>query len=177
MKKLVPMLIAFLPLASCAPSRSGEEAEMPTIEKVWIRRPALSGRPGAAYFTFHGGGENARLTGVFSRAARRIELHDGRMEGGVMRMTPLREIEIPTGETVVFEPGGRHAMLFEMSDTVLTESRPTLVFRFSNGRNVNGEAFVLAPNDPPPRFVRESGSCRGRIERRPTEVVITECAP
>ena len=51
-------------------------------------------------------------TGASAGSARAIEIHTTQMDDGVMRMRRLREVEIPAGATVRFEPGGRHLMLF-----------------------------------------------------------------
>ena len=52
------------------------------------------------------------LVGASADSARTIEIHTTRMDDGVMRMRRLQEVVIPAGETVRFEPGGRHLMLF-----------------------------------------------------------------
>ena len=37
------------------------------------------------------------------------------MDGDVMRMRKLDQVSLPAGETVRFERGGRHLMLFDVS--------------------------------------------------------------
>lgn len=52
------------------------------------------------------------LIGASAEPVRAMEVHTTRMDDGVMRMRRLQSVEIPAGETVRFEPGGRHLMLF-----------------------------------------------------------------
>jgi copper(I)-binding protein len=66
-----------------------------------------------AYMDVHNRTPSAiTLTGASADSVRAIEIHTTRMDGGVMRMRRLKEVVIPAGETVRFEPGGRHLMLF-----------------------------------------------------------------
>ncbi|MFX5085066.1 copper chaperone PCu(A)C, partial [Acinetobacter baumannii] len=53
-----------------------------------------------------------RLVGAETPAARSVEIHEQRMEDGVMRMRPLPGgVPLPPGETVTLGPGGTHLML------------------------------------------------------------------
>ncbi len=52
------------------------------------------------------------LVGAESPQARAIEMHTTTRDGGVMRMRRLQQVEIPPGETIRFQPGGHHLMLF-----------------------------------------------------------------
>ena len=52
------------------------------------------------------------LVGASAASVRAMEIHTTRMDDGVMRMRRLQSVEIPAGETIRFEPGGRHLMLF-----------------------------------------------------------------
>ena len=47
----------------------------------------------------------------------RVEIHTMAMDDGVMRMRRLDELEVPAGESVTLEPGGRHFMLYEPTAT------------------------------------------------------------
>lgn len=52
------------------------------------------------------------LLSARSDSVRAMEIHTTLMDNGVMRMRRLKSVEVPAGETVRFEPGGRHLMLF-----------------------------------------------------------------
>jgi periplasmic copper chaperone A len=67
----------------------------------------------AGYFTAHNPTtDSIVLTGARSGAVRAIEMHISIRDGDMMRMRRLEQVEIAPEETVRFEPGGRHLMLF-----------------------------------------------------------------
>jgi len=61
-----------------------------TADDAWIRLPAAPGRPGAAYFTLHGGRSDATLIDVSADVAVRAEIHESMSgAGGMAGMKPL----------------------------------------------------------------------------------------
>jgi len=77
---------------------------------------------GGGFLTItNGGDEDDRLVAASSPIAGRVEIHEMKMDGDVMRMRPLADgLPIPAGQTVVLKPGGYHLMLMELTDA-LTE--------------------------------------------------------
>lgn len=70
------------------------------------------------YFTAHNAGAaDLVLRSARSAGARAVEMHITTDDGGVARMRRLQEVVIPAGDTVRFEPGGRHLMLFGVPET------------------------------------------------------------
>ncbi|WP_147105265.1 copper chaperone PCu(A)C [Tateyamaria sp. syn59] len=86
---------------------------------------------GAGYFSVtNTGTEDDRLIGIRADFPR-VTLHGTTNEDGVMRMFDIDAIDIPAGETVGLEPGGKHIMFMGLSgDTfeVGDEIPATLVF-------------------------------------------------
>lgn len=126
-------------------------APVERVSDVWVRLPAVDGRPGAAYFTLNGGEAGDTLIAVESARVATIEMHESMEQDGRMTMTPIRAVDAPAGGSVRFEPGGRHAMLFGIDPSVTPGSRVALDFRFDSGRDVRVEAPVVAAGDPRPR--------------------------
>ncbi len=54
------------------------------------------------------------LVGALSTSARAMEIHESRLDGNMYRMRRRAEVEIPARDTVRFEPGGLHLMLFDV---------------------------------------------------------------
>ena len=76
-------------------------------------RAMLPGQPvGGGYITIHNGGSSDdRLTSVTSSAAGKVELHEMKMEGDVMKMRELKDgVVIPAGATVNLSPNNLHMM-------------------------------------------------------------------
>ena len=120
------------------------------VDKVWVRLPAAKSRPGGAYFRMEAGSEGTRLVGVSSPAARWIELHETQMKGGTARMKRRKEFEFPSRGELVFEPGGRHAMLYGLDPKVKAGDRIPVTFSFNVAPPVTVDAEVRAAGDEAP---------------------------
>jgi len=120
------------------------------VSEVWIRLPAAKSRPGGAYFRMEAGSEGTRLLGVSSPAVRWVELHETETKSGTARMKQRREFEFPSRGELVFEPGGRHAMLFGINAKVKPGDRIPVTFSFNVAPPVTVEAEVRAAGDESP---------------------------
>jgi copper(I)-binding protein len=121
-------------LAACHP-RTSE----PKVTEAWVRLPAVAGQPAAAYFTIHGGRAPANL------------VHQS-MAGmqGMTIMAPLDHVDVPTGGTITFKPGGYHAMLIGLDPVVKPGTAVPLRFGFADGTTAEAEAkSVGAGGDAP----------------------------
>ena len=112
------------------------------VKDVWVRLPAGTKQPGAAYFRMEAGSEGTRLTGVSSPLVRSIELHESRTEKGRSGMRRQKEVEFPSRGELVFEPGGRHAMLFGINPRIEAGDRIPLTFSFNVAPPMTVEAEV-----------------------------------
>ena len=120
------------------------------VSDVWVRLPAAKSRPGGAYFRMEAGSEGTRLVGVSSPSVRWIELHETTMSGSTAKMKRRKEIEFPSRGELVFEPGGRHAMLFGIDARVKAGQRVPLTFSFNVAPPITVEAEVRAAGDESP---------------------------
>lgn len=127
----------------------GQPAEL-RADDAWVRLPAVAGRPGAAYFTVHGGAQADVLLAVSTPAALRAELHETLDHQGVKSMQPARDIPVPAKGTVQFAPGGRHVMLFDLGPNVKSGTRIPLSLAFAGGKKLELQAQVVGAGDPPP---------------------------
>jgi len=120
------------------------------VSDVWVRLPAAKSRPGGAYFRMEAGSEGTRLVGLSSPSVRWIELHETSMTGSKTKMKERKEVEFPSRGELVFEPGGRHAMLFGINARVKAGDRIPLTFSFNVAPPITVEAEVLAAGDEAP---------------------------
>ncbi len=101
------------------------------IHKPWARASIGQAQAGAAYVTvMNKGSLPDRLIAVEGEVANRVELHTHMLEDGVMKMRPVKAIEVAPGEPAVLKPGGLHIMLLGLkAPLVKGQSFPlTLVF-------------------------------------------------
>ena len=133
------LLAAALCLAAC--DRAPPEPRVEVGGAV-VQLPAVAGRPGAAYFTLRTNNDPTRLVSVSSPKVERIELHDMRMDGDVMRMGPATDLTF--SDELKFEQGGKHAMLFGIDPALKAGDKVTLTFTFDPVPPVTVEAEVRA---------------------------------
>ena len=134
------MIALGLALAGCGaggPTRTG-------VDAAWVRLAAAPGRPGAAYFTVHGGSEPARLIAIESPRVATIELHDMAMQGNMMTMARIDGADVAAGGKLAFAPGGKHAMLFGVDPAIKPGDTLPLSFRFAKGTPIAVDAKVVA---------------------------------
>jgi len=145
-----PILAAVATFALLACSQPEDAGPVETVENAWVRLPAIDGRPAAGYFVLNGGEVGDTLLAIDSERVATIELHETVMEDGTMRMRPIMLADMPPGESVTFEPGGHHAMLFGIDPEITPGTSLSLNFRFDSGRDVSVEAVTIAAGDEAP---------------------------
>jgi len=144
-KSVLAVVAAFVIVAASAGTARAQDitAGTLTIGHAWARATVGTSRPGGAYFTItNKGAEADRLTGAESPVARRVELHRSGMEGGVMRMTRIKAIEVPAGGKVALAPGGYHLMLLGLKRPLATGSKVPLTLVFEKAGPVAVEVAV-----------------------------------
>jgi len=139
--KLIPIIGLLLSMTGCG-SPSGPPAGKVSVDRLTVRLNANPAAPAAAYFTLHGGAKSTTLVEISSADAARVEMHESRMEGGVMRMDKLAEIPVAAGSEVVFAPGGKHAMLWDIGQQAKAAGKLRLTFRFSDGEQLQADAPI-----------------------------------
>ncbi|GAB4193227.1 MAG: copper chaperone PCu(A)C [Roseiflexaceae bacterium] len=98
---------------------------------------------GAAYMTIRNTGSNAdRLLKVEGEVAGNIELHTMSDDGGVMRMRPVENIEIPAGGEAALKPGGLHVMMIGLKRSLKPGDTVGLKLTFQQSGTVEVQALV-----------------------------------
>lgn len=102
------------------------------VENAWVREPA-PGQMVVGGFMHLTSTSNAALLQASSPAAGLVELHEMKMENGVMLMRPLQKIDLPRGQTVKLEPGGLHLMLEELKHPLKAGDKVPLTLKIQRG--------------------------------------------
>jgi len=110
---------AVMALALAAHAQRSADIE---VKSAWAR-PTVAGQMGTGAFMHLKSREGARLLGASSDVAGVVEIHEMAMEGNVMRMRPIRSLDLPPGGTVEFKPGGHHIMLMDLKRPLATGER------------------------------------------------------
>jgi len=86
-----------------------------------------------------------RLVSGSTDVARRFEIHEMRMEGGVMKMRELSDgLEIPPGATVELKPGSYHVMMTNLSRQLTKGERVKASLTFEKAGKIDIEFDVEA---------------------------------
>jgi copper(I)-binding protein len=114
MTKITRVLVALLALALSATLALAHGYKLGTLEikHPWAKA-TVAGQPVAGGYmsVINTGSEPDRLVGVTSDVSGNIQIHEMKVENGVMKMGELPDgLEIAPGATVELKPGGLHVM-------------------------------------------------------------------
>jgi len=117
-------------------------AEQLSVQGCWIRAmPAQL--PSAGYFTVGNAGRvAAKLTGIVVPGYGMAMLHQTQKTGGMAKMVMADEIDVPAKGSLVFAPGGYHAMLEKPTDQAKVGALLPVAFQFSSGAQVTASCKV-----------------------------------
>ena len=88
----------------------------------------------------------ARLVGGSTPAAERVEVHEMKMDGDIMRMRELeRGLDLPANAAVELRPGGLHLMLMGLRQPLTVGSSVRLTLRFVDRDGREGLLQVQVP--------------------------------
>lgn len=137
----IPLLIAALFASALA-----QAAEV-RVTDAWVRATVAGQKVSGAYMKIRSD-TDAKLVGVTSAAISRVEIHEMKMDGDVMRMREIKFIDLPKGKPVSLEPGGYHIMLMNLKQPIVAgESVPLTLTIESGGKRqtVDVKATARAP--------------------------------
>ncbi len=118
MTRIAFMIAAFAALAVLPAQTADFTASNLKISSPWARATPKGASVGGGYMTITNTGTAAdHLVGGSTDIARGFEVHEMKMEGGVMKMRPVAGgIEIKPGQSVTLDPSGYHVMFVGLKD-------------------------------------------------------------
>ncbi len=140
---LTAATLALLALAPLAQAQQPAPATM-EIARAWSRATPAAAPVGAGYLALTNRGAQAdRLIGGSTEVATRIEIHEMRMDDGVMKMRELPDgLEVKPGVTVELKPGGYHLMLMGLKRGLREGERFKAQLTFASGGKAEVEFMV-----------------------------------
>jgi copper(I)-binding protein len=91
------------------------------------------------------GDSTDRLVKVESDIANAVELHKTTMEGSMMKMAPVENVEVPAKGQAELKPGGLHVMLIGLKRELKADEKIKLKLQFEKGGTQEVEAVVRKP--------------------------------
>lgn len=114
-----------------------------TIDHPWARASAIANSAAYMVITTKGDAPD-RLVAASSPVAATVELHTHVVEGDVMRMRPVKAIDIDPGAPAVLAPGGLHVMLMGLKGPLEEGKRFPLTLTFEKAGPVTIDVPVAA---------------------------------
>lgn len=139
--------LALFALAACSPSGSAGSGDGETVQATGaICRPTPTGRLSTGcYLTVTAAGPD-RLVAASSPQAARVQIHESRIESGMMMMRELKDgLLLPAGEAVALAPGGNHLMLLGVREPLVAGDTVALTLTFETASPVEVTATVGQP--------------------------------
>lgn len=137
--RITTSLAALVLLEACRP------ASPVTVESAWSP-PTPPGAATAAVYMQISVREADVLLSAATPIAQLAQIHETSLGDGMMRMRPLERLALAAGETVRFEPGGRHFMLMNAQQPPAGASFP-MTLRFANAGEIKIVVAVRAAGE------------------------------
>jgi copper(I)-binding protein len=149
MRTLSKLAVAALLIGFVAPALAqGADNTSITVEQPWARATPTGAKTGAAYMTLDNkSGTADRLTGASSDVADKLQIHEMKVENGVMQMREVPDgLPIPAGGSVVLKPGSYHVMLIGLKKPLTAGEKIPLTLTFEKAGNISVTVPVQAMN-------------------------------
>ena len=118
-------------------------ADVITITEPRIRATAPGQKVSGAFLSLTNGSATPyALTSARFSAADAVEIHETSMNGKMMRMMHVDQIEIPANGIVELKPGSYHIMLMGLNKELKAGTTETLTLIFSDDSQVTVQASV-----------------------------------
>jgi len=144
----VRFLVPALLLTLLATGASAEDYKVGTLQisQPWTRATPKGAAVAGGYLKITNTGTTPdRLLGGSTALAKRFEIHEMSMDGGVMKMRELKDgLDIAPGATVELKPGSYHIMMMNLSHPLAKGERVKAVLNFEKAGKADVEFAVEA---------------------------------
>lgn len=123
MKNLVCCLLISLSLPAFAADLD--------VKSPWTRS-TVQGQPATGAFMDLSSSTGVTLLSASSPVAAVVEIHEMKMDNGIMKMRAVQQIDIPSGQTVQLAPGGYHIMLMNLKSVLKPGDTVPVVLSFKD---------------------------------------------
>jgi copper(I)-binding protein len=115
------------------------------VQNAWARATVKGQMATGAFMTLTAK-DGARLVGAASPVAGVAQVHEMKMDNGVMKMAELKDgLDLPAGKAVDLKPGGYHVMLMDLKETLAKDSSVPLTLTFKDAKGVESKLELKLP--------------------------------
>lgn len=153
MNRMIPAAFAaLLSLAGAAVAhgdhKHGEEGHVHAVYP-FAYASAPGAQAGGAYVTLENKGPADRLVAARADVSERVEIHEHRMEDGVMKMREVEGIDLPEGGAIEMKPGGYHVMFMGLKAPLEAGGTIPVTLVFESGAELSVEVPVIERGEKP----------------------------
>lgn len=101
------------------------------VKDAWVRG-TVQGQGATGAFMQLTSPTDTVLVGAASPVAKIVEIHEMKLEGGVMKMNAVKALALPAGKAVELKPGGYHVMLMALKEPLREGDKVPLTLTFED---------------------------------------------
>lgn len=148
--KAIAAAVALVAFADSAHAHDFKVGQI-EIDHPWTRATPKGATVAGGYLKItNKGTQPDTLTGGAADGAGRIEIHEMKMEGGIMKMRPVSGgLTIKPGESVELKPGGYHIMIMDLKGQLQQGKNVKGSLTFEKAGKVDIEYAVEAAGSTP----------------------------
>ena len=115
------------------------------VKDPWARATVQGQKASGAFMTLTAKADTT-LVGVASSVAGVAQVHEMKMDGGVMQMRALpKGLELPAGKAVTLKPGSFHLMLMDLKVPLQKDTTIPVTLRFKDAKGVESTLELRVP--------------------------------
>ena len=114
------------------------------VEQAWARA-TVQGQKASGAFMKLTAPQTTQLVAVSTPVAGVAEIHEMKMDGGVMKMRAMPTLDLPANQTVELKPGGFHLMLMDLKAPLPKDGSIALTLTFKDAKGTESKQLVNVP--------------------------------
>lgn len=143
------LAVAFVALAAPCNPLLAQSATV-VARDAWVREAVGGRKVTGAFLVLENTGTAVRsIVSGTADAAETLELHEMVRDGTMMKMSPVKSIEIPAGGKTELRPGGLHLMLFGLKRPLAAGDSIHVTLTLDDGSTLMVTAGVRKPGAMP----------------------------
>jgi copper(I)-binding protein len=132
-------------LAATALGAYAAQGDAIDVQNAWVRATVPGQMATGAFMTLTAK-DASKLVGASTPAAGVTQVHEMKMDAGVMKMAEVKGgLELPVGKAVELKPGGYHVMLMDLKAPLLKDSTLPLTLVFKDAKGVESKIEIKLP--------------------------------
>lgn len=115
------------------------------VQNAWARATVKGQMATGAFMTLTAK-DDTKLVGVASPVAGVGQVHEMKMDAGVMKMAEVKGgLDLPAGKAVELKPGGFHVMLMDLKEPLVKDSSVPVTLMFKDAKGVESKLELKLP--------------------------------